>query len=119
MPTIRRPIRHVLSLVGIGLMLIGLCEDLPLPTASAADVETFVYQNDGGYQHPWGQQEYRGQRDPWAPQDQWGDRHDRLRRRELGYGLPDRYTIEKGKKCEVQCTRIRGSHEYRCREYRC
>ena len=107
MPTIRHPMCRVLPLVGIGLMLAGLFGDPALPAAAAADVEPFAYQNDGGYQHPWGQQ------------DPWGDRHDRLRRRELGYGLPDRYTIQKGQKCEVQCTRIRGSHEYRCREYRC
>ena len=111
MSTIRRPIRHVLSLLGMGLMLIGLFGGTALPTASAADVEAFVYQNDGGYQNPWGQWEYRGQDAPW------GNRHDRLRRGELGYGLPERYTIQKGEKCELQCER--SGRTYRCREYRC
>jgi hypothetical protein len=106
-------IRQVLPLVGMGLMLAGLFGG----PASAAEVELFVYQNDYqtpyGYQHPWGQQDYRGQYDPWA-QDRWGYRHDRRR-----HNLPDRYTIHKGKKCELQCERIRGSREYSCREYRC
>jgi hypothetical protein len=115
MRTIR--IRQVLPLVGMGLMLAGLFGG----PASATDVELFVYQNDSqtpyGYQHPWGQQDYRGQHDPWA-RDRWGYRHDRPSRGS-GYGLPDRYTIHKGKKCEVQCERIRGTREYSCREYRC
>jgi hypothetical protein len=106
-------IRQVLPLVGMGLMLAGLFGG----PASATDVELFVYQNDYqtpyGYQHPWGQQDYRGQYDPWE-QDRGRYRHDRRRP-----NLPDRYTIHKGKKCEVQCTRIRGSREYQCREYRC
>jgi hypothetical protein len=33
--------------------------------------------------------------------------------------MPDRYTIHKGKKCELRCERIRGTRDYRCREYRC
>jgi hypothetical protein len=108
-------IRQLLPLIGMGLMLAGLFGG----PASAADVELFVYQHDSryqnpyGYQHPWGQQDYRGQYDPWS-QDRWGDRHDRRR-----HNLPDRYTIQKGKKCELQCERIRSSREYRCREYRC
>jgi hypothetical protein len=124
MRTIRHPIRHVLPFVGLGLMLAGLFGGPALPAASAADVELFVSQNDRGaqspygYQHPWGQRDYQGQRDPWGQQDPWGYRHDRPSRRQ-GYGLPDRYTIHKGKKCELQCTRIRGTREYSCREYRC
>ena len=114
MRTTRRPMRHVLPLVSLGLMLAGLFGGPALPVASAADVELFVSQNDWGtqspygYQNPWGQQDYRGQRDPWGQQDPWGYRHDRPRRRS-GYDLPDRYTIHKGKKCELQCTRIRGT----------
>jgi hypothetical protein len=114
----RHPIRYVRSLVGMGLMLAGLF----VGQATAADVELFTYQNDWGYQHPygyqtpWGQQDYRGQRDPWRPQDPWGYQHDRPSRRP---SMPDRYTIQKGRKCELQCERIRGSREYRCREYRC
>jgi hypothetical protein len=124
MRTTRHPIRYVLSFVGMGLMLAGLFGGPVLPAASAAEVELFVYQNDWGYQHPygyqapWGQQEYWGQRDRWGQQDRWGYQHDRPSRRSE-YGLPDRYTIHKGKKCEVQCERIRGSREYKCREYRC
>ena len=121
MRTTRHPIRYVLSFVGMGLMLAGLFGGRK---ASAAEVELFVYQNDWGYQHPygyqhpWGQQDYRGQRDPWGKQDRWGYRHDRPSRRS-GYGLPDHYTIHKGKKCELRCERIWGTRDYRCREYRC
>lgn len=131
MRTTRHTIAHVVPLVGIGLMLAGLCGGPALPAASAADVEVFVFHNERGaqgplrYQHPWGpyqhprgQQDYRGQRDPWGQQDPWGYRHDRPRRRS-GYDLPDRYTIHRGKKCELRCERIRGTREYRCREYRC
>jgi hypothetical protein len=120
MRTTRHPISWLMSLAGMGLMLASLFGGPALPAASAADVELFVYQNDWGYQNPygyqtpWGQQDYWRQRDPWRQQDPWGYRHDRRR-----HGLPDRYTIHKGKKCELQCERIRGSREYTCREYRC
>jgi hypothetical protein len=123
MRTTRHPMRHVLQLVGLGLMLVGLFCGPTLPAASAAGVEPFGYQHDRGaqnpytYQHPWGQQDYRRQRDPWG-QAPWGYRHDRPSRRS-GYGLPDRYTIHKGKKCELRCERIRGTRDYSCREYRC
>jgi hypothetical protein len=118
MRTTRHPIRHVLPLVGMGLMLTGLFGGFALPAASAAGVEPFAYQNDWGSQNPWGQQDYRGTRDPWGPQDPGGYQYDRPSRRP-GYGLPDRYTIHQGKKCELQCERIPGTREYRCREYRC
>jgi hypothetical protein len=118
MRTTSHPIRHVLSLVGMGLMLAGLFGGLALTAASAAGVEPFAYQHDWRYQNPWGQQDYRGTRDPWGPQDPWGYRHNRPSRRSE-YGLPDRYTIHKGKKCELQCERIWGTREYSCREYRC
>jgi hypothetical protein len=114
MRTTRHLIRQLLPLVGMGLLLVGLFGS----PASAAGVEPFAYQHDRGYQTPWGQQDYWGQRDPWRQQDPWRYRHDRPLRRQ-GYGLPDRYTIRKGKKCELQCERIRGSREYTCREYRC
>jgi hypothetical protein len=120
MRTTRHPIRQMLGFIGMGLMLAGLFGGPILPAASAADVEPFAYQNDWEEaRHPWGQHDYRETRDPWGLQDPWGYRHDYTRLRELGYGLPDRYTIHKGKKCELQCERIRGSREYRCREYRC
>ena len=113
-------IRQLLPLVGMGLMLAGLFGG----PASAEGLEPFTSQNHWGYQtpyryqNPWGQQDDWGPRDRWGQQDRWGYRHDRPSRRS-GYGLPDRYTIHKGKKCEVQCTRIRGSREYTCRAYRC
>ena len=122
MRTIRHHIRHGLPLVGMGLILAGLHGSSTLPAAFAAGVEPFAYQNDWqaqnpyGYQHPWGQQDYRGQRDHWRPQHPWGYWHDRPSRR---HSLPDRYTIHKGKKCELQCQRIRGTRNYSCREYRC
>jgi hypothetical protein len=119
MRTIRHSITHVVPLVGMGVMLAGQFGSPVLPAASAADVEPFAYQNDWGHQHPWGQQDDRGTRELWRPQDPWGYRHERPRRRELGYELPDRYTIHKGQKCEVRCTRLRGTREYSCREYRC
>ena len=124
MHPIRHAIAHVVPVVGIGLTLAGLFGGPALPAASAADVERFMSHNEWGaqgpsrYQNPWGRQDYRGQRDPWDQHDQWGYRHDRPRRRS-GYDLPDRYTIHRGKKCELRCERIRGTHEYRCREYRC
>jgi hypothetical protein len=119
MRTTRHPIRQLLSLVGTGLMLAGLFGGPALPVVSAADVEPFASQNNWGSQHPWGPHDYRGTRDPWGPQDSWGYRHDRPRRRELGYELPDRYTIHKGKKCELRCERVRGTRDYSCREHRC
>jgi hypothetical protein len=124
MRTTHHPIARLLSLVGMGLMLAGLFGGPALPAVSAAGVEPFAYQNDWGaqspygYQNPWGPQDYRGPRDPWGPQGPWGYRHDRPSRRS-GYGLPDRYTIHKGKKCELRCERIRGTRDYSCREYRC
>src|SRR5215510_4549345 len=111
MRTTRHSIRYVLSLLSMGLMLAGLFGGPVLPAASAAEVELFAYQNDWSTQYPWGSQDYR-----WRPQDPWGHRPPRAG---LGYGLPDRYTIHKGKKCELRCERIRGSREYGCREYRC
>jgi hypothetical protein len=116
MRTTPHSIRYVLSLVGMGFMLGGLFGGPVLPSASAAEVELFTYQNDWSAQYPWGPQDYRGIRDPWRPQDPWGYRPPRAG---LGYGLPDHYTIHKGKKCELRCERIRGSREYTCREYRC
>jgi hypothetical protein len=119
MRTTHHPIHHVLSRVGMGLLLAGLCGGLILPAASAAGMESFAYQHEkgaqspSGYQPPWSQQEAR---EPNAP---GGYRHDQLALRELGYGLPDRYTIHKGQTCELRCERIRRSREYTCREYRC
>ena len=109
--TARQPIRQLLSRVGLGLMLAGLFGGPVLPPASAAEVEPLAYQYDMSAHDPWGPQDYRGR-----PQDPWGYRPPRAG---LGYGLPDRYTIHRGKKCELRCERIRGRREYHCREYRC
>jgi hypothetical protein len=114
MRTPRQLIRQLLPHVGMGLMLAGLFGG----PASAEGLEPFTYQNNWVYQNPWRQQDYWGQRDRWGQQDRWGYWHDRPSRRS-GYGLPDRYTLHKGKKCELRCERIRGSREYTCREYRC
>jgi hypothetical protein len=54
MRTICHSIAHFVPIVGIGLMLAGLFGGPALPAASAADVELFTYQNNWGYQHPWG-----------------------------------------------------------------
>jgi hypothetical protein len=113
MRTIRHPIHHVLSLVGMGLLLAGLCGGPILPAASAAGEAPFTYQHDQEYQHPWGSQDAR------EPNGRGEYRYDQLTLRELGYGLPDRYTIHKGQTCELRCERIRHSREYTCREYRC
>jgi hypothetical protein len=124
MRTIHHHRRYRLPLVGLGLLLASLFGSPTLPTALAADVEPFAYQNDWqaqspyGSQYPWGPQDYRGQRDPWGPQDPWGYQYGRPSRRS-GYGLPDHYTIHKGKKCELRCERIWGTRNYSCREYRC
>jgi hypothetical protein len=109
--TSRRSIAHVVPLVGLELALTILFGGPVLPAASAAAVERFTSHDDWRAQYPWDRQDYR-----WRPQDPWGYRPPRAG---LGYGLPDRYTIHKGKKCELRCERIRGRREYRCREYRC
>src|ERR671919_797612 len=104
MRIIRHSVAHVVPLLGMGLMLAGPFGGPVLSAASAAEVERFTYQNDWSAQDPWGQQDYR-----WRPQDPWGHRPPRAG---LGYGLPDRYTIHKGKKCELRCERISGRREY-------
>ena len=111
---IRHLLRQGFPLIGMGLMLAGLCE----PPASAAAAEPFASHYEWGAQYPyeeqtpWGPHDYRGPRDPWGYRHDWPYQRPR-------YALPDRYTIHKGKKCEIQCERIRGTREYRCREYRC
>jgi hypothetical protein len=119
MRTIRHLIAHVVPLVGMGLLLAGLFGGQTLPAASAAGVESFEYQHDRGAQSPYGYQYPWGQQDSREQNDRGEYRHDQLALRELGYGLPDRYTIYKGKMCELRCERIRSSQEYKCREYRC
>ena len=105
--------RQVLPLVGMGLMLADLCGGLALPAASAAGVELFEYQNERESQNP------SGSHDSREPNGRRAYRYDQLTLRELGYGLPDRYTIYKGQTCERRCERIRRSRAYTCREYQC
>jgi hypothetical protein len=93
-------LHHLAQLVGAGFVLISLFGWYLLPAATAsaiASAENADYRDYRGY---YGSQEYRSYRRP-------------------RYGQPDRFTIRKGKKCEIRCERIRGSREYRCREYRC
>jgi hypothetical protein len=118
MPTIRSWIAHGVPLVGIGLMLAGLFGGPALPAASAAAIEPFASPYEWGAQHSYGDQTPWGPQDYWRPQAPWGYRHNRPYQRPR-HALPDHYTIRKGKKCEVQCERIRGTRDYRCREYRC
>jgi hypothetical protein len=101
--TIRQPRRYLVPLVGTGLLLGSLFGCLTLPVASVSGMKTTAYQE---YPSSWGHGEH------------WGHRHDRPHWRPR-YELPDRYTIHKGKKCELRCERIRGTRDYRCREYRC
>jgi hypothetical protein len=124
MRTTRHLLARLLPVVGMGLVLAGPFGGPVLPAASAAGVKPFTSQDDWsaqslwGYQNPGGQQDYWRQHHPWGQQAPWGYQHDRPSRRSR-YGLPDRYTIHKGKKCELRCERIRGTREYSCREYRC
>ena len=46
MRTTRHPIRHVLSLAGMGLMLAVLCGGQALPAAPAAGEAPFTSQHD-------------------------------------------------------------------------
>ena len=93
-------LHHFGHLVGLGFVLVSLFGWFTLPAASASGVEPTAY---------WGYQDDR---------DYQGDRDYRSYRRPR-YEQPDRFTIRKGKKCELRCERIRGTREYRCREYRC
>jgi hypothetical protein len=95
--------------VGMGLMLVSLFGSLTCPATSVADVEPTAYGDDRG---DWDDRALRSDRRPRDHRDDW------LYGRP-GSALPDRYTMHKGKKCELQCERIRGTREYRCREYRC
>jgi hypothetical protein len=101
---------HSLGLfVGMGLMLVSLFGSLTCPAESVAGVEPTAYWDDRG---PSNYPDHRSDRRPRDHQDDWWYGRPRS-------ALPDRYTIHKGKKCELQCERIRGTREYRFREYRC
>jgi hypothetical protein len=103
------PIHHLVPFVGTGLVLVNLFGCLTLPAASVAGVEPTAYREYQDYRNYQDDRDYRGYRDY---QDYRSYRRPR-------YELPDRYTIHKGKKCEIQCERIWGTRDYRCREYRC
>jgi hypothetical protein len=96
----------IMQLIGTGLMLVSLVGCLTLPAASVSGLEPTA---DREYQ------EYRDYRDYQGYQNY----QDYRSYRRPGYALPDRYTIQKGKKCEMQCERIWGTRDYQCREYRC
>jgi hypothetical protein len=119
MRTTRHPVHHVLPRVGRGLLLAGLGGGPILPAGSAAGMEAFEDQPGRGAQRPSGSQPPWSRQEAREPNAPGGYRHDQLALRELGYGLPDRYTIHQGQTCERRCERIRRSREYRCREYRC
>jgi hypothetical protein len=93
-------IHHLGQLVGIGLVLVSLFGWFALPAESASGVEPTAYWGYQDHRDYQGYQDYRSYRRP-------------------RYDQPDRFTIRKGKKCELRCERIRGTREYRCREYRC
>ncbi len=118
MRTTRHPLHHLLPLVGTGFVLVNLLGCLALPTASVAGFDPSAYYDDQERRDYWG---YRGQRDYWGyrgQRDYWDHRDYRPYWRPR-YELPDRYTIHKGKKCQLRCERIWGTRDYRCREYRC
>ena len=103
---------HLARLVGTGLVLVGLCGWFTPPAESAAGGERTAY---------WPYQDYRDYRDYQGYRDYegyqgYGDYRPYHRPR---YEPPDRFTVRKGKKCEVRCERIWGTRDYRCREYRC
>jgi len=87
-------LHHFGQLVGIGLVLVSLFGWFTLPAEFASGVEPTAY---GDYQ---GYRDYRSYRRP-------------------RYEQTDRFTIRKGKRCEIRCERVWGTREYRCREYRC
>jgi hypothetical protein len=93
-------IHHLVQLVGMGFVLVSLFGWYTLPAAPASGVEPTAYGTYPDDRDYHGYQDYRSYRRP---------RHEQ----------PDRFTIRKGKKCEIRCERIRGTREYRCREYRC
>jgi hypothetical protein len=99
-------LQHLVRRVGTGLVLASLCGGVFLPAEPAASSGPTAYGAYSDYQAFPGYQDYQRYED-YRP-------YGRPR-----YAQPDRFTIHKGKKCELRCERIRGSREYRCREYRC
>jgi hypothetical protein len=100
MLTTRHLIHHFAHLVGTGLVLVSLFGCVTVPAASASGVEPTTYRYYRDYRDYHGYQDYRWYQRP-------------------RYERPHRFTIRKGKKCQIRCERIWGTREYRCREYRC
>jgi hypothetical protein len=98
--------QHLVQLVGTGLVLVSLFGWFSLHAESAAGSEPTAYGPYRDYRDYPGYRDYQGYQD-YRP-------YQRPR-----YEPPDRFTIRKGKKCEVRCERIWGTRDYRCREYRC
>jgi hypothetical protein len=109
MPTTCYPIRYLVQLIGTGLMLVSLFGCLTLPAGSVSGVEPSVYREYQDYRDYQDDRNYRRYR----------DYQDYRSYQRPGYELPERYTIHKGKKCELRCERIWGTRDYDCREYRC
>jgi hypothetical protein len=98
-----RTTSHSLGLfIGMGLMLVSLFGSLTCPAESVAGVEPTAYWDNRG---DWDYRDHRSDRRPRDHRDDWSYGR-------LVSALPDRYTIHKGKKCELQCERIRGTREY-------
>ncbi len=107
--------RYLVLLVSTGLVPVSLWGCLTLPAASVSGIEPSAYQEYREYRDYQDYRDYRGPRDYRDDRD-YRDYRSYPRPR---YALPDRYTIHKGKKCELRCERIRGTRDYSCREYRC
>jgi hypothetical protein len=103
---------HFAHLVGTGLVLVSLFGWFTVPAESASGVEPTTYRYYRDYRD---YRDYRGYRDH---RDYYGYQDYRWHRRPQ-YERPHRFTIHKGKKCQIRCERIWGTREYRCREYRC
>jgi hypothetical protein len=100
MLTTRQLIHHFAHLIGTGVVLVSLFGCFTLPAESASGVEPTTYRYYRDYRDHQGYRDYRWH---WRPR----------------YEHPHRFTIRKGKKCQIRCERIWGTREYRCREYRC
>jgi hypothetical protein len=115
MRTTYHPIHHLVQLIGTGLVLVSLFGCLTLPAASVSGGEPTAYREYQEYRKYQDDRDYRDYRDYQRYRDYQEYRSYRRPR----YELPDRYTIHKGKKCEIRCERIWGTRDYQCREYRC
>jgi hypothetical protein len=96
----RHLIHHLAHLVGTGLVLVSLFGCFTVSAKAAPGVEPTTYRYYRDYRDYQGYPDYRWHRRP-------------------RYEHPHRFTIRKGKKCQIRCERIWGTREYRCREYRC